>query len=419
MNCIFLSYKGGTGRTTLLANVAYQLSKLDKRVVLLDFDFDAPGLDLFKLYEPPKGKDQMGLLDFLNYSLDKKGNLTEIKISDYLYEVETLEKYDGPIWIMWAGGMKDIGYFRQQVMDQRNYLRGQKITKDLTKLLHAGKDKNGKDIAPDYILFDSRPGYSYNVGVEASAFDTNTDAVILVTNLNNKITEKTIDSVISFREDLIKHEIKLLAAFSQVKTSDSSKKEVVQILEKAKELLSKLHFSCPALEIPFCDRMLYDYLVIEEENELFPDKDLILRAYKDVAMALIKLNENDIINKIDAIDKSNRKEMITGFETLQGNPIYRADPRLYNDFARELGKFAKDIEDYQKIVKQLETAIYLIKQKDRLVRPEIYTWISKTYRKMAEMTDASKEKKKYLASAKKYIAKQGNQSTGSSGDSIE
>ena len=47
MKCVFYSYKGGGGRTTTLVNVAHRLRKIGKSVLVIDFDFDAPGADLF------------------------------------------------------------------------------------------------------------------------------------------------------------------------------------------------------------------------------------------------------------------------------------------------------------------------------------------------------------------------------------
>ena len=40
----FYSYKGGVGRSLLLANAARFLATLGKGVVAIDFDFEAPGL---------------------------------------------------------------------------------------------------------------------------------------------------------------------------------------------------------------------------------------------------------------------------------------------------------------------------------------------------------------------------------------
>ena len=41
----FYSYKGGVGRTLALANMATQMVRWGRRVLLVDFDLEAPGLD--------------------------------------------------------------------------------------------------------------------------------------------------------------------------------------------------------------------------------------------------------------------------------------------------------------------------------------------------------------------------------------
>lgn len=43
----FFSYKGGTGRTMALANVAWILASHGKRVLTVDWDLDSPGLHRF------------------------------------------------------------------------------------------------------------------------------------------------------------------------------------------------------------------------------------------------------------------------------------------------------------------------------------------------------------------------------------
>src|SRR5579859_759304 len=43
----FYSYKGGTGRTMAVANVAWILASSGKRVLMVDWDLDAPGLHRF------------------------------------------------------------------------------------------------------------------------------------------------------------------------------------------------------------------------------------------------------------------------------------------------------------------------------------------------------------------------------------
>ncbi len=61
----FYSYKGGTGRSMLLANLAWLLANHGKRVLVIDWDLEAPGLHRY--YRPflddPELTDTPGLID--------------------------------------------------------------------------------------------------------------------------------------------------------------------------------------------------------------------------------------------------------------------------------------------------------------------------------------------------------------------
>src|SRR5260370_26746409 len=60
----FFSYKGGNGRTLTAANFAVYLTKLGLKVVIMDFDLDAPGVDSkFPAFALAKG--QPGLIDYV------------------------------------------------------------------------------------------------------------------------------------------------------------------------------------------------------------------------------------------------------------------------------------------------------------------------------------------------------------------
>ena len=49
---LFYSFRGGTGCTTVLANVAVALCQMGKNVCMLDFNFEAPGLDRWPRFRP-------------------------------------------------------------------------------------------------------------------------------------------------------------------------------------------------------------------------------------------------------------------------------------------------------------------------------------------------------------------------------
>src|SRR5205823_4939923 len=63
----FYSYKGGVGRSLALSNIAKRLSEFGKKVCLIDFDLEAPGLHhKFKESIGPK-EIKRGLVDYIDY----------------------------------------------------------------------------------------------------------------------------------------------------------------------------------------------------------------------------------------------------------------------------------------------------------------------------------------------------------------
>ncbi|PWU07005.1 MAG: hypothetical protein C5B51_11090 [Terriglobia bacterium] len=65
----FYSYKGGTGRSMALANLAWMLAANDQRVLVMDWDLEAPGLHRyfrpFLVDKELTGYDSRGLIDFV------------------------------------------------------------------------------------------------------------------------------------------------------------------------------------------------------------------------------------------------------------------------------------------------------------------------------------------------------------------
>ena len=59
---VFYGLKGGVGRSTALAMVAYGLARQGKRVLLIDFDLESPGLSGLLL--PPERVAEFGLVDW-------------------------------------------------------------------------------------------------------------------------------------------------------------------------------------------------------------------------------------------------------------------------------------------------------------------------------------------------------------------
>lgn len=126
---VFHSYKGGVGRTLALANVGVALNRIGKKVLMLDMDFEAPGLAYkFGLEDKVKG----GYVDYL-YDIaaqyHKKTDQTEeghdrnppSSPENYPARIKTLCKHilsagnEYPnLYILPAGQAADPSYWKKQ-----------------------------------------------------------------------------------------------------------------------------------------------------------------------------------------------------------------------------------------------------------------------------------------------------------------
>ena len=71
----FYSYKGGTGRTLLVANLAVYAARLGCSVVMVDLDLEAPGLAYKVLPSPPNRPGVLEWLDLQPYAYGLKKGL--------------------------------------------------------------------------------------------------------------------------------------------------------------------------------------------------------------------------------------------------------------------------------------------------------------------------------------------------------
>ena len=136
----FHSYKGGTGKTSLVVNLGALYAKQGANVCLLDYDFRAPSLNVLF-----KAKPQFWLNDYLE---------GKCSIVDTLVEESARFKLDGKLWVSFANpsleALKDImGKDRKWEV------------KALSKTL-SGKKEILQEKQVDYLIFDTSPGAQYS-----------------------------------------------------------------------------------------------------------------------------------------------------------------------------------------------------------------------------------------------------------------
>lgn len=150
--CTFYSFKGGVGRTLALVNVAAQLASEGRRVLLVDFDLEAPGLGSFELLR--SDTDAPGIVDYVLHFLNKD---SAPFIGDYV--AQTRENKN--IFVMKSGELKRDYAAKMADIDWIKLYEHQ----DGYLLFEDMKAQWQKEIEPDYVLIDSRTGYTDTVGI--------------------------------------------------------------------------------------------------------------------------------------------------------------------------------------------------------------------------------------------------------------
>ena len=152
----FYSFKGGVGRTMALVNVAVDLAQRGRRVLVVDFDLEAPGIDTFDLRRP--ASTTPGVIDFVNAYL-LTGQAPDVR--DFVYESEGIGAPTGSLWIMPAGAHLD-SYAATLAHIDWGALYEQHDGYLLFEDLRAQWDAF---IKPDYVFIDSRTGHTDIAGI--------------------------------------------------------------------------------------------------------------------------------------------------------------------------------------------------------------------------------------------------------------
>lgn len=163
----FYSYKGGVGRTTTMVLSAIEMAKRGKKIVMIDFDLEAPGVaSIF----PDESISNYGLLDYL---IENGVYGDEIQIDEYMYPVSEychVNQDGGEIYVIPAYGKvvdNNAELYRKCLMrfnlDMPVYMEKNTPIDGLLQKIDAF-------IKPDYIFIDTRSGLHQIGGITLARY---------------------------------------------------------------------------------------------------------------------------------------------------------------------------------------------------------------------------------------------------------
>lgn len=265
----FYSFRGGVGRSLAVANVAHAMVESgERRVLVVDFDLEAPGLSFMDFMQPEKPAQRGGLFEFMtSYQARRAPDLVEY--------INPVKGKSPNLYFMAAGDLR----------------RGYDVSGlDIERLLNPKRRRGNfvdhfraqvESLGFHYVLIDSRTGLTELGGMCTVALP---DLVILLTGLNRQNLEGTRWVLQNIRTRGRDPE-EAIVVFSHLPDSEEDLKA-----SRMEEALQSLQVKQKPVFLSYHPRMS---LVEELFAQRWPGTRLA-EAYGDLAEQIYGRNEEDL-----------------------------------------------------------------------------------------------------------------------------
>jgi MinD-like ATPase involved in chromosome partitioning or flagellar assembly len=315
----FYSYKGGTGRTMTLANVAWILASNGKRVLAVDWDLEAPGLHRY--FHPflldKECVSSPGVIDMV---WDVSVSATKPAGSDpdpgwYRKYADVLEYAVSLRWAFPDGGTLDLlpaGRQGASYATRVNSFNWKNFYERFggREFLDAAVTSMRKEY--DYILIDSRTGVSDTSGICTVQLP---DTLVACFTLNTQSVEGCAAVVRSVMEQRQENPVRVLPV--PMRLEDGEKKKLDAGLDYALERFS------PFIRLPQGELDAYwggvgvpyrRYYAYEEVLAPFADRAKQTQAILPTAEKLASYLTDGAVNTVARISESERRRWLAEFE---------------------------------------------------------------------------------------------------------
>jgi cellulose biosynthesis protein BcsQ len=243
----FYSFKGGVGRTMTLVNVGVALAARGRRVLLVDFDLEAPGIPTFELFSA--ATETAGVVDYVSEYISS-GVAPDVKQFITAAPVWSDGK-GGGVWLMPAGRQAPSYASRLHAIDWQDLYE-----KRDGFLMFEDMKAQWKDVVSGgfhYVLIDSRTGHTDVGGICTRQLP---DAVVIMFFPNEQNLQgltRVVNDIRMEKETTRQKAIRLHFSPSNVPDLDDEENILNQKLSK------------------FCERLAYkdrDVAILHHYNSL-------------------------------------------------------------------------------------------------------------------------------------------------------
>jgi cellulose biosynthesis protein BcsQ/nucleoside-triphosphatase THEP1 len=239
----FYSFKGGVGRTTATILTALLLAREGKKVMIVDFDLEAPGLASIFANQNDDSQSLLSVKGFVDFLIDFESNkrdITKINLDDYYFR-----KNEQALVGTQGGELIIIPAISTDSNSSNSYIN--KLSKTNIKFINSKEyipdlflKKMEEKLNPDHILIDTRTGIN---DVGGLVFNRYAQTIFLLF-YGNQQNMFGLESILPELTKLNEKEVKFYLINSPVPLDENlAKEERGYYVERSYEIFSKNYYN--------------------------------------------------------------------------------------------------------------------------------------------------------------------------------
>ena len=280
MFCVtFYSFKGGVGRTMALINTAILLSQKRKKVLIVDFDLEAPGISSYNSFR--EINCVVGLVDVVErYAETGRAE----NINEYIQKARI---GNDEVWVLPAGNHNSPQYGPRFSGIDWNRLYEEKHG----FLFFEDMRQQWENAGFDYVLIDSRTGHTDTAGICTRQLPDLVVSLFVPTDQNIRGLAPILSEMIEGTSPRVRH-VEHMVCASNVPDVDDEDDVIGQQLKLARDLFPSSVTSRQD-QIPILNHYISIDMLAQREFVVGRPKSRLAKQYKQLYEEIIRHNLGD------------------------------------------------------------------------------------------------------------------------------